>query len=53
MKKLLALFVLISTINIIAPTYAAEIEQPWDLARVISVEDGDTIKVRLEKDKSV
>lgn len=32
---------------------AAQSEQPWDLARVVSVEDGDTIKVRLEINKKV
>jgi len=33
--------------------FAAGVEQPWDLARLVSVEDGDTIRVRLETDKSV
>jgi endonuclease YncB( thermonuclease family) len=51
-KKVLILTLFFSLIPIHA-IHAAEIEQPWDLARVISVEDGDTIKVRLEKDKSV
>ncbi|MTA51759.1 MAG: hypothetical protein F2564_01310 [Actinobacteria bacterium] len=33
--------------------FAAGVEQPWDLARLVSVEDGDTIRVRLETNKSV
>jgi len=51
-KKVLV-FTIIFTLLPVFAAQGAEIEQPWDLARVISVEDGDTIKVRLEKDKSV
>jgi len=51
-KKVL-LFTIVFTLLPVFAAQGAEIEQPWDLARVISVEDGDTIKVRLEKDKSV
>ncbi|MFM8212330.1 MAG: lamin tail domain-containing protein [Actinomycetes bacterium] len=51
-KKVLV-FTIIFTLFPVFAAQGTEIEQPWDLARVISVEDGDTIKVRLEKDKSV
>jgi endonuclease YncB( thermonuclease family) len=51
-KKVLV-FTIIFTLLPVFAAQGADIEQPWDLARVISVEDGDTIKVRLEKDKSV
>lgn len=51
-KKVLV-FTIIFTLLPVFAAQGTETEQPWDLARVISVEDGDTIKVRLEKDKSV
>lgn len=53
MMKKVVLIVLISFSLIPTSSIASQIEQPWDLARVVSVEDGDTIKVKLEKDKSV
>ena len=51
-KKVLVLTIIFTLLPVFA-AQGAEIEQPWDLARVISVEDGDTIKVRFEKDKSI
>ena len=53
MRKTLVLIVLFSFSLLPQSSNAAEIEQPWDLARVVSVEDGDTIKVRLEINKKV
>ena len=53
MRKTLVLIALFSFSLLPQSSNAAEIEQPWDLARVVSVEDGDTIKVRLEINKKV
>jgi endonuclease YncB( thermonuclease family) len=51
MRKVGAPFILLSILLIPTRSYAAEAEQSWDLARVVSIEDGDTIKVRLEINK--
>jgi len=51
MRKVGAPFILLSILLIPTQSYAAEAEQSWDLARVVSIEDGDTIKVRLEINK--
>lgn len=53
MRKTLVLIVLFLFSLLSQASNAAEIEQPWDLARVVSVEDGDTIKVRLEINKTL
>lgn len=53
MRKTLVLIVLFLFSLLSQSSNAAEIEQPWDLARVVSVEDGDTIKVRLEINKTL
>lgn len=53
MKKKVSLFTFFLVLLQSHMVYAAEIEQPWDLARVVSIEDGDTIKVRLEINKSL
>jgi len=50
--KVLVLSVLLSLLPY-SLVFAAGEEQPWDLARLVSVEDGDTIRVRLETNKSV
>jgi len=52
-RKTLVLIALFSFSLLPQSSNAAQIEQPWDLARVVSVEDGDTIKVRLEINKKV
>ena len=51
MRKVGVPFVLLLILLIPTQSFAAETEQSWDLARVVSIEDGDTIKVRLENDK--
>lgn len=43
---------LILSVFITSPSNAVPADQPWDLARVIKVFDGDTISVRLLKDGS-
>ena len=48
MKKLSVPFVLFFVFSSSTLTFASDQEQSWDLARIVSVEDGDTIKVRLE-----
>ena len=53
MKKLFVPFVLFFVLSNSTVTFAAEQEQSWDLARIVSVEDGDTIKVRLEINKTL
>ena len=53
MKKLFVPFVLFFVFYNSTVTFAAEQEQSWDLARIVSVEDGDTIKVRLEINKTL
>lgn len=51
MRKVGVPFVLLLILLIPTQSFAAETEQSWDLARVVSIEDGDTIKVRLEINK--
>jgi len=51
MRKVGVPFVLLLILLIPTQSFAAEAEQSWDLARVVSIEDGDTIKVRLEINK--
>ena len=53
MKKLFVPIVLFFVLSNSTVTFAAEQEQSWDLARIVSVEDGDTIKVRLEINKTL
>lgn len=50
--KVLVLTILLSLLPY-SLVFAAGEEHPWDLARLVSVEDGDTIRVRLETNKSV
>jgi endonuclease YncB( thermonuclease family) len=51
-KAFFTLFLFCSTL-FYSPSFAAEVEQPWDLARVVKVIDGDTIQVRLEINKKL
>jgi endonuclease YncB( thermonuclease family) len=51
-KTLFTIFLFCSTLYY-SPAFAAEVDQPWDLARVVKVIDGDTIQVRLEINKKL
>jgi endonuclease YncB( thermonuclease family) len=51
-KTLFTIFLFCSTL-FYSPSFAVEVEQPWDLARVVKVIDGDTIQVRLEINKKL